>query len=177
MKFRLPLLLCMIVLIVNFSCSDDKETELPNYPVIPSIRIDSLTILKDFDIFSNEVYNLHIYSKYTDGDSNFGGNFEHKGEYNFNCVHTIYKKTKGVFLQLNSNPYTDSLFIPRLGTNIIIQYPFTVYPKNIYEGFLKIEVSYYIGYLNKNDTIKCTMQILDRDFNFSNISEIEKVIE
>jgi len=167
----------MIVLLANFSCSDDKETELPNYPVIPSIQIDSLTIVKGFDILSNEGYNFHIYSKYTDGDSNFGGNFEHIGDYNFNCIQTTYKKTNGVFKRIDFGINVDSLFVPKFYLGKVIQKPITVKPKNIYEGYLEIDWWYMINYFNPNDTIKFTLQIIDRDFNLSNISEIEKVIE
>jgi hypothetical protein len=52
-----------------------------------------------------------------------------------------------------------------------------IYPRNIVEGELVINLPFLeaLNYFETNDTLKYTVQILDRDYNFSNIAEIEEI--
>lgn len=82
-----------------------------------------------------------------------------------------------MFNKLSLNP--DSISLPKIVNEILVYGGTSIKPTNIFEGKLEIERRIYPQFylpLEIEDSLKLTIQILDRDYNFSNTAEIERII-
>ena len=173
-------LLLLIILIVT--CKKEELPELPNYPDVPTIEFEKAELSEGIDVLGNQKIDLKLFLYYTDGDSNLGGNYFTNGEYNeesedkYDCIIALYKKTNGELNLINTyfeNPLY--LYFPEILNSIIDFSPLKIKPYNKVEGKMEISLDFYGNPFSPNDTLKFAVQILDRDLNYSNITEIEKI--
>jgi hypothetical protein len=172
----LPILLSILLI----SCKHDIQII---YPVEPHLDFKNIRIATGLDILGNIGDSLILYLNYTDGDANIGRNFSFEIEADqYNCITTFYKKNNGMFSLIIgdnfiSNPeYLLIQEIPEPNRTYNMG-PITVKTRSIYEGELQINFFLYAGHnpYNIGDTVKIAVQIIDNDYNNSNIAEMEKV--
>jgi hypothetical protein len=176
MNRALPIIILLLSL--TSSCKNDP---LINYPVEPQLEFKDIRILNGFfDILGNPGDAFEIFLDYTDGDANIGMPTPLDPN-QYNCITTFYKKSNGVFNLIVEDFYLNPRYfrIPELkeANRTYTNGPVTVKTRSIYDGELQINV-FFAGYNNPyniDDTLKITVQIIDKDDNKSNIAEMEKV--
>jgi hypothetical protein len=171
----------LIILLFNLlgSCKHDEQIK---YPDEPHLKFKNIKILNGFfDLLGNPGDSLILYLDFTDGDANIGRNMVDDTIIN-NCVTTFYKKKNGVFNLADTNDYfknPEYFRIPPIPEpNWIYKYrEVTVKTRSVFDGELQLNLffSRYYSPFNIGDTIKITVQIIDNDFNESNIAEMTKV--
>lgn len=169
-SFRL--LLIVLVAIQLISCRKDNEHF---YPIEPNIEFKHMEIsMADTAGFSVPMVNLFL--SYSDGDSNIFKNGLNDTSYN--CIATLYKKNHGNYNLLTCS-YNPRFFVIRgidKPHQIYNQGPITIKTHSLFDGEIQIEF-YCAPFIpwNNGDTLKATVQIIDRDANKSNITEMEKI--
>jgi hypothetical protein len=133
----------VLLILLLFSCKREDSSDLPNYPNEPSLKFKSAEFSKGTDPLGNPVIILELILDYTDGDSNFGGNFDpnnpNSSDYEYDCILTSYKKINGEFnlYGLYSENPIYFRFLEILNTTYDIGIV-KIYPRNIVEGELVI---------------------------------------
>jgi hypothetical protein len=164
------------ILVSFFSCKKDNGdgTIQSNEP-----KIESLVIEHSFgiDILGNERILTSLTFQYFDGYANFGTLFSEKFPES-NCTILLYKKIDGDFYLDNS--YPNDYVIPEANVGkASYRKPAFHISFSKYQGQVTIDLEYYqilCAYYCPGDTVKYSLQIMDRDSLFSNIIEKESII-
>jgi hypothetical protein len=169
-NFRLILIILIAIQLI--SCRKDNEHY---YPKEPNIEFKYMEISM-VDTIDFHIPMVNLILNYSDGDSNIFKNGLNDTSYN--CITTLYKKTYG-----NFNLYTCS-YNPRYFGIRGIEKPHQIYNQgaitikthSLFDGEIQIEFycAPFIPWSN-GDTLKATVQIIDKVNNKSNIAEMEKI--
>lgn len=174
--------LFIILIVTLFSCK--KEEEVPSYSEIPSINFISVEFSKGVNSLDYNIITVKLLFYYTDGDSNLGGNYymsngriNEESEYEYDLVLEMYKKINEELIPVDMHWHPMYYYFPEVFKSEIDGYPVKINPYNRVEGEIELTLEFYESYplFSVNDTLNFKVQILDRDGNYSNISELEQV--
>jgi hypothetical protein len=169
-------ILFLTLLFLFFACKKEAENECicTNEPIIESLEMDYSYGL---NLLGYEAIFIQLSFLYSDGYSNFGAENSEIPE--SNCWIQLYKKENDIFHSYISDfDNYSSLSIPKaeIGKATLKQ-PILHESFNKYEGQITIDLEYYsCNPICSGDTIKYTVQVMDRDSLMSNIIEIEEII-
>ncbi len=148
-------ILFLVAALALFACR-----KKPNFPDQPVIEYKSFTVVNDSAIFT---------MTFTDGDGNIGlkeedtvGPFHPDSTYYYNLFLEYYEQENGTFVKRNlAIPfYYRTPYIEPEGKDKWLQ------------GEIAVTISpFYYDFISPLDSFKYSAQLVDRDFNLSNVIE------
>lgn len=156
MKNIVRIVVCGLVLLSGAACLKVKE-----YPLVPEIKVLSLSL--------NQDSTAQLMFNFTDGDGDIGlapadtqPPYNVQGEYYNNLLVKYFEKRNGVWFQTAQFGYRVEPLTPQGRIKVL-------------EGEMDVKLFYNVN--SSYDTIKYSVQLIDRALNKSNVSESEELVK
>lgn len=154
-----------------------KNDETPSYPKEPSISLNSFSIINTIDLLGHKVKLLTSKINYTDGDNDFGFDDLWIMDYNsakykdlYNLYLELYEIDKTGDLNKIESELNYSFRVPFCPAHQTTQWgPITRKSFSNFKGELEIKIELRPRLYYKGKKYKFSYQIIDQEFNASNI--------